>query len=68
MVDLIHTIINFPFEKGISSLTVQYINRRSKSYYLHEGKTKTGKPKYHFSMKKEGKLVKKNRFLDAGKS
>jgi len=40
-------------------LTVQYTNRRSKTYYLHEGKTKTGKPKYHFSMKKEGKLVKK---------
>jgi len=40
-------------------LTVQYINRRSKRYYLHEGKTKTGKPKYYFSMKKEGKLVKK---------
>lgn len=33
--------------------------KRSKTYYLHEGKVKTGKPKYHFSMKKEGKLVKK---------
>lgn len=40
-------------------MTVQYTNRRSKTYYLYEGKTKTGKPKYHFSMKKEGKLVKK---------
>ena len=40
-------------------MTVQYTNRKSKTYYLHEGKTKTGKAKYHFSMKKEGKLIKK---------
>ena len=40
-------------------MTVQYTNRRSKTYYLYEGKTKTGKPKYYFSMKKEGKSVKK---------
>ncbi len=38
-------------------MTVQYTNRRSITYYLHAGKTKTGKPKYHFSMKKEGNLV-----------
>ncbi|MFH1673181.1 MAG: hypothetical protein ABIF87_07130 [Pseudomonadota bacterium] len=38
-------------------MTVQYTNRRSKTYYLHEGKTKTGTPQYYFSTKKEGKLV-----------
>jgi hypothetical protein len=36
---------------------IEYINRRRKTYYLHEGKTKTGKPKYFFSMKTEGTLV-----------
>ena len=36
---------------------IEYINRRRKTYYLHEGKTKTGKPKYFFSMKTEGILV-----------
>ena len=40
-------------------MTVQYTNRKSKTYYLHKGKTKTGKPKYYFSTKNEGKLVKK---------
>jgi len=40
-------------------MAVQYANRKSKTYYLHQGKTKTGKPKYHFSMKKEGNLVEK---------
>jgi len=36
---------------------IQHINRRGKAYYLYEGKTKTGKPKYFFSMKSEGNLV-----------
>lgn len=30
---------------------IDYINRRGRIHYLHEGKTKTGKPKYFFSMK-----------------
>ena len=34
-----------------------YTNRRDKTYYLHQGKTKTGKPKYFFSSKDEGELV-----------
>lgn len=38
-------------------MAIEYINRRGKKYYLHEGKTKTGKPKYFFSMKPEGFLV-----------
>ncbi len=38
-------------------MTIEYVNRRGKTYYLHEGKTKTGKPKYFFSMKAEGTPV-----------
>lgn len=38
-------------------MAIEYINRRGKKYYLHEGKTKTGKPKYFFAMKAEGSLV-----------
>jgi hypothetical protein len=30
---------------------IEYINRRGRLHYLHEGKTKTGKPKYFFSIK-----------------
>lgn len=40
-------------------MPVQHINRRSQVYYLYQGTTKTGKPKYFFSMK-----IKENR-LDA---
>jgi len=36
---------------------VEYTNREGKTSYLHVGKTKTGKPRYHFSMKRDGKLV-----------
>ncbi len=39
-------------------MTVEYINRKGQKYYLHQGTTKTGKPKYFFSMKSEGTLVK----------
>ena len=38
-------------------MTVQYVNRRGKTFYLHEGKTKTGKPKCYFSTKHQGSLV-----------
>ena len=38
-------------------MSVEYKNRKGKTYYLHVGKTKTGKPKYFFSMKKDGELV-----------
>ncbi len=38
-------------------MAIEYVNRKQKTYYLHEGKTKTGKPKYFFSMKAEGDLV-----------
>jgi len=38
-------------------MPVQYVNRRGQMYYLHQGTTKTGKPKYFFSMKEEGHLA-----------
>jgi hypothetical protein len=38
-------------------MAIEYTNRRGKKYYLHEGKTKTGKPKYFFSMKPEGNPI-----------
>ncbi len=40
-------------------MPIQYTNRRSQTYYLHQGTTKTGKPKYYFSMKSVGNLVDK---------
>ena len=36
-------------------MAVQYTNRIGKTYYLREGQTKTGKPRYFFSAQKEGK-------------
>ena len=36
--------------------TVQHVNRRGDRYYLHRGRTKTGKPKYFFSTTPEGEL------------
>lgn len=36
---------------------VKYINRKGDTYYLHKGKTKTGKPRYTFSQKEDGTLV-----------
>jgi len=35
----------------------QYVNRRGETYYLLQGKTKTGKPKYYASKKAEGVAV-----------
>lgn len=39
-------------------MTVTHTNRKGKTYYLHEGKTKLGKPKYFFALRDEGNLVK----------
>jgi shikimate kinase len=36
---------------------LEYINRKGQTYYLHQGQTKTGKPKYFFSMNKKGVLL-----------
>jgi len=36
---------------------ITYTNAKGKTHYLHQGTTKTGKPKYHFSMQSEGTLA-----------
>ena len=38
-------------------MVVEYENRKEQVFYLHKGRTKTGKAKYFFSLKKEGDLV-----------
>ncbi|MBD2471568.1 hypothetical protein H6G90_28675 [Nostoc sp. FACHB-145] len=38
-------------------MPIQYMNRKEQVYYLHQGVTKTGKPKYFFSMKAEGNIL-----------
>ncbi len=38
-------------------MPVTYVNRYRDTYYLHAGKTKTGKPRYWFSTIAEGDLV-----------
>lgn len=38
-------------------MVLQYINRRGQTYVLHQSTTKTGKPKYYFSLKTEGNLL-----------
>jgi hypothetical protein len=44
-------------KSGNAAMAIEHINRKGKTYYLHQGKTKTGKPKYFFSLKPEGNLV-----------
>jgi hypothetical protein len=36
---------------------VSYTNRRDQTYYLHRSTSKTGRPSYHFSMKRDGELA-----------
>jgi hypothetical protein len=38
-------------------MPITYVNAKEKTYYLHQGITKTGKPKYHFAMKSDGHLA-----------
>lgn len=38
-------------------MTIQYVNRRGDTYFLHRGQTKTGKPKWFFSTKQAGELA-----------
>ncbi|MCP4542888.1 MAG: hypothetical protein GY832_37685 [Chloroflexi bacterium] len=38
-------------------MPIQHVNRRGQTYYLHQGTTKTGKPKYFFSKKSGDDLV-----------
>ena len=39
-------------------MAVKHVNRKGQTFYLDETKTKTGKPKYFFSMNGDGGLVK----------
>jgi hypothetical protein len=38
-------------------MAIEHVNRKGQRFYLHETKTKTGKPKFFFSMKDGGALV-----------
>jgi hypothetical protein len=38
-------------------MPITHVNAKGKTYYLHQGTTQTGKPKYHFAMKSEGNLT-----------
>ena len=40
-----------------TQMAIEYINRRSDIYYLHEGKTKRGNPRFYFSKSKNGNLA-----------
>jgi hypothetical protein len=37
-------------------VAITHVNAKEKTYYLHQGTTRTGKPKYYFSMQSEGNL------------
>src|SRR2546429_6349224 len=39
------------------AMPITHTNAKGKTYYLHQGTTKTGKPKYYFSMQSEGTLA-----------
>ena len=38
-------------------MPITHTNAKGKTYYLHQGTTKTGKPKYYFSMERNGALA-----------
>ena len=38
-------------------MPITHTNAKEMTYYLHQGTTRTGKPKYYFSMKSEGTLA-----------
>src|SRR5262245_49788628 len=40
-----------------AAVPITYTNAKRKTFYLHQGTTKTGKPTYHFSMQSEGTLA-----------
>src|SRR2546429_4476959 len=40
-----------------AAVPITHANAKGKTYYLHQGTTKTGKPKSHFSMQSEGTLA-----------
>src|SRR5215475_12459318 len=40
-----------------SAVPITHTNAKGKTYYLHQGTTKTGNPKYYFSMESGGPLA-----------
>src|SRR6267143_3374201 len=40
-----------------ATVPITHTNAKGKIYYLHQGTTKTGKPKYYFSIESEGHLA-----------
>jgi hypothetical protein len=38
-------------------VSITHMNAKGKTFYLHQGTTKTGKPKYHFAMQSAGHLA-----------
>jgi len=40
-------------------MPVTYTNRKGRTYFLCQGTTKTGKPRYHFTREPEGKVAEK---------
>jgi hypothetical protein len=38
-------------------MAITYVNRKGNTFYLHQGVTKKGNPKYYFSQKNDGELV-----------
>jgi hypothetical protein len=38
-------------------MPITHTTAKGKTFYLHQGTTKTGKPKYHFAMQSEGTLA-----------
>ncbi len=45
-----------PKESRSGETLISYINRRGQQYFVHQGVTKTGKPKYFTSQKKDGAI------------
>src|SRR5712691_12152673 len=43
--------------RRIVVMPITYTNAKEKTYYLYQGTTKMGKPKYYFSTKPEGTLA-----------
>jgi len=42
---------------GKKLMAITYVNRKGQTFYLHQGVTRKGNPKYSFSQKREGELV-----------
>src|SRR2546428_3253838 len=43
--------------KRSAAVPITHTNAKGKTYYLHQGTTKTGKPRYYFSMDSGGPLT-----------